>query len=192
MTQILALDIAGNPFRWLDYDRAIRYVASGKVAWSLGDAPMVFTGGVQRITGLRSRLDLPPVIALAKSEVMVRHVRPTPLGDDNDPLFRRDRHMCAYCGGVFGKRELSRDHIHPKGRGGLDVWMNAVTACRICNQRKGCRTPEQAGLSLLYVPYEPCVFEGFLLSGRNVLADQMEYLAARLPKHSRMIAACPV
>lgn len=190
MNQILALDIAGNPFRWLDIDRAIRYVATGKVAWSLGEAPMVFRGGVQRVTGARSRLAVPPVIALAKSEVMVRHVRPIPLGDDNDPLFRRDRHMCAYCGGVFGRRELTRDHIHPKARGGLDVWMNVVTACRSCNNlRKGCRTPEEAGMPLLYVPYEPCVFEGFLLVGRNVLADQMEYLFARLPLHSRLLAA---
>lgn len=189
MTQILALDIAGNPFRWLDIDRAARYVATDRVAWSLGAVSTIFRGGVQRVSGVRSQLVVPPVIALAKSEVMVRHVRPIPLGDDNDPLFRRDRHMCAYCGGVFGKRELSRDHIYPKGRGGLDVWMNAVTSCRVCNMRKGCRTPEEIGMPLIYVPYEPCVFEGFLLSGRNVLVDQMEYLAARLPKHSRMIAA---
>jgi len=36
---------------------------------------------------------------------------------------------------------------------------------------------------------QACVFEGFLLVGRNVLADQMEYLAGRLPKHSRILAA---
>lgn len=35
--QVLALDIAGTPFRWLDIERASYYVASGKVAWSLGD-----------------------------------------------------------------------------------------------------------------------------------------------------------
>lgn len=190
MTQILALDIAGNPFRWLDIDRAIRYVATGKVAWSLGEDPMLFLGGTQRTTGLRSTLAVPPVIALAKSEVMVRHARPILLGDDNEPLFRRDRHMCAYCGGVFGKRELTRDHIMPKARGGKDVWTNVVTACRSCNNLlKRCRTPDEARMPLLYVPYEPCVFEGFLLVGRNVLADQMEYLAARLPEHSRLVAA---
>lgn len=190
MTQILALDIAGNPFRWLDIDRAARYVATDRVAWSLGEAATIFRGGVQRISGIRSQLEVPPVIALAKSEAMVRHARPIPLGDDNDPLFRRDRHMCGYCGDVFGRRELTRDHIMPKARGGKDTWTNVVTACRSCNSLyKRCRTPDEANMPLLYVPYEPCVFEGFLLSGRNVLVDQMEYLAARLPKHSRMLAA---
>lgn len=187
MTQILALDIAGNPFRWLDIDRAIYYVATGKVAWSLGADPMRFFGGIQRATGARSELAVPPVIALAKSEAMVCHARPIPLGDDNDPLFRRDRHMCAYCGGVFGRRELTRDHIYPKGKGGPDVWSNVVAACRACNMKKGCRTPDQARMPLLFVPYEPCRDESFLLSGRNILADQMEYLAARLPRHSRML-----
>lgn len=190
MTQILALDIAGNPFRWLDIDRAARYVATDRVAWSLGEVSTIFRGGIQRITGLRSQLAVPPVIALAKSEAMVRHSRPIPLGDDNDPLFRRDRHMCAYCGDVFGKRELTRDHIMPKARGGRDVWMNVVTACRVCNNlQKGCRTPEEAGMALMYIPYEPCLAEGFLLVGRNVLVDQMAYLAARLPRHSRMLAS---
>ena len=40
---------------------------------------------------------------------------------------------------------------------------------------------------LLYVPYVPCRAEHYLLSGRNVLADQHDYLSARLPKHSRLL-----
>jgi hypothetical protein len=35
-------------------------------------------------------------------------------------------------------------------------------------------------------PYLPCRNEAFLLANRKVLADQYEYLAARLPKHSRL------
>lgn len=41
--------------------------------------------------------------------------------------------------------------------------------------------------SLLHVPYAPCRLEHFLLSGRNVLADQHEYLSASLPRHSRLL-----
>ena len=36
----------------------------------------------------------------------------------------------------------------------------------------------------IWAPYVPCRNEAFLLSNRRVLADQHEYLAARLPKHS--------
>ena len=186
MTQILALDIAGNPFRWLGVERAICYTATGKVAWSIGEDEMVFLGGTQR-SGERSRVAVRPIIALAKSEAMVRHMGPMALGHDNTLLFRRDREICAYCGERFERRHLTLDHILPRARGGKDVWSNVVTACWHCNTKKACKTPDEANMSLLYVPYEPCRFEHFILSERRILADQMEYLAARLPKHSRAL-----
>ncbi len=186
MTQILALDISGNPFRWLDIERAIYYVTGGKVAWEVGETEMVFHGGFRR-SGERSVVAVRPVIALARSEAMVRHLQPLPLGHDNTLLFRRDREICAYCGTHFDRRNLTRDHILPKARGGRDTWTNVVTACRCCNLRKACRTPDEARMPLLYIPYSPCRFEHFILSGRRILADQMEYLAARLPRYSRVV-----
>lgn len=188
MTHILALDIAGHPFRWLDIERAIHYIATGKVAWALGEEAMTVHGGFRR-DGARSQLIVPPVIALAKSEAMVRHMGALPLSHDNTLLFRRDLNLCAYCGEEFGRGMLTRDHILPRARLGRDVWTNVVTACRACNMHKGCRTPEEAGMPLLYVPYEPCRFEHFILSGRRILADQMAYLSAKLPRHSRLALA---
>lgn len=187
VTHILALDIAGNPFRWLEVEQAICYAAAGRVAWALGDEALVFRGGSNR-AGERSIVAVQPVIALARSEAMVRHARAQPLGRDNGPLFRRDQNTCAYCGETFSRAVLTRDHIMPRARGGKDSFMNVVTACRACNERKACRTPEEAGMPLLYVPYQPCLFEHFILTGRRVLADQMAYLTSRLPRHSRLVA----
>lgn len=185
--RILALSIAGVPHRWMDIDRAAYYVASGKVAWHLGDTAALLHGGIQRISGRRSELILPPVIALANSEAMVRHAPSIPLGrEDNTLLGRRDRMICAYCGDPITHDDLTRDHVLPRARGGKDVWTNVVVAHRSCNMRKACRTPEEARMPLLYVPYEPCRFEHFILSGRHILADQMMYLAHRLPAHSRV------
>ena len=81
-------------------------------------------------------------------------------------------------------RDLSRDHVKPVARGGRDSWTNTVTACRRCNTRKGSRSPEQAGMPLLYVPYVPDRHEHFILRNRRILADQMEYLLAGVPKSS--------
>ena len=188
--RVLALSIAGIPHRWMAVDRAAYYVAAGKVAWSLGDAAITLSGGIQRRTGEVSRLAIPAVIALAKSESMVKHARPIPLGrDDNALLARRDKRICAYCGDVIASGDFTRDHIIPRARNGQDIWTNVVSAHRSCNERKGCRTPEQAGMPLLYVPYTPCRFEHFLLSGRNVLADQMDYLRLRLPEQSRLLSS---
>lgn len=186
--KVLSLNIAGVPHRWLDINRAAYYVAGNKVAWALGDPTVVLHGGLQRVSGLRSELALPPVIALARSEAMVHHAHAIPLGrDDNTLLGKRDRMICAYCGEMIMSGELTRDHVYPRARGGKDIWTNVVAAHRYCNMQKGCRTPEQANMSLKYVPYEPCRFEYFILSGRHIVSDQMKYLAHRLPAHSRAL-----
>jgi hypothetical protein len=71
---------------------------------------------------------------------------------------------------------------------GVDTWMNVVTACRACNHRKSSRNPEQAGMPLLYTPYVPSLWEDFILRNRRILADQMEFLMAHIPKTSRLHA----
>ena len=70
--------------------------------------------------------------------------------------------------------------------GGGDTWMNLVTACRGCNQRKGGRTPERAGMHLLYAPYIPNRAEYLILSNRHILADQMDFLARHVPAQGRV------
>ena len=104
----------------------------------------------------------------------------------NKTLFARDRHTCAFCGNHFFEKNLSRDHIHPVSRGGRDVWTNVVTACIPCNLRKGDKYLSQAGMELLYVPYEPNHYENLILLNRNILQDQMDYLLNGVPKHSRV------
>lgn len=67
-------------------------------------------------------------------------------------VLRRDQNTCQYCG---SRGQLTIDHVHPKSRGGKDVWENLVAACVPCNNKKGSRTPEQAGLSLSRRPFRP-------------------------------------
>lgn len=104
----------------------------------------------------------------------------------NALLFRRDRWICAYCGETFPAKDLTRDHIKPTSKGGPNTWTNCVTACLDCNQKKGARRVEDFR-PLLYVPYAPCRNEQFILASRRILVDQMDYLAARLPRHSRVL-----
>jgi HNH endonuclease len=85
-------------------------------------------------------------------------------------------------------KELSRDHIRPFSQGGRDVWTNVVAACRRCNNLKASRTPEQAKMQLIAVPFTPTYAEYIFLKGRRVLADQMEYLRAHFPRHSPLHA----
>ena len=41
-------------------------------------------------------------------------------------------------------------------------------------------------MHLLYVPYVPNIFEKMILRNKKILADQMEFLIGRIPKHSRI------
>ncbi|WP_329105029.1 HNH endonuclease [Micromonospora sp. NBC_01699] len=63
----------------------------------------------------------------------------------------RDAQRCAYCEG----RATTIDHVLPRSRGGRNTWKNTVAACYGCNQRKGDRTPAEAGMPLRYEPTAP-------------------------------------
>ena len=82
-----------------------------------------------------------------------------------------------YCGRQFPRAELTRDHVLPTSRGGRDRWENVVAACRRCNWQKDNRTPEEAEMPLLAVPFRPNVYEWHFLARERVLADQMDYLS---------------
>jgi 5-methylcytosine-specific restriction endonuclease McrA len=70
-------------------------------------------------------------------------------------LMFRDAHQCQYCGKRPTLRELNIDHVVPRSRGGNDSWENLVTACRVCNLRKGWKTPEEANMRLARNPFRP-------------------------------------
>lgn len=182
---ILALDVAGNPFKWITYEDAAYYYTKDLVAWDLGGEGCLLRGGTNRITCRQSILEISSIVAI--KGMMVSNIKGyniPPL--TNKALFRRDQNLCAYCGTVFSPSILSRDHIKPRSKGGPDVWTNVVTACESCNRHKNDRTPEEAGMELLYMPYAPNRSEFLLLMNRNVLADQMEFLLAKVPKESRL------
>jgi len=68
-------------------------------------------------------------------------------------VFNRDHHTCQYCGRQT--KELTLDHVIPRGRSGEHTWENIVSACIPCNRRKGGRTPGEAGMKLLRQPHVP-------------------------------------
>ena len=70
-------------------------------------------------------------------------------------VFTRDGFRCQYCGERRRMTELNYDHVVPRVQGGRTVWENIVTSCYACNDRKGNRTPEQAGMKLLKKPVKP-------------------------------------
>ena len=181
---VLQLDVSGRPQAWIHAREAAVLYASDGVAWTLGDPFRVLRGGIQRATGRQSRIALHPIIAV-RGAMPSRAWRTQP-AITNPKLFARDRHTCAYCGLTLRPELLTREHIVPTSRGGADTWMNCITACRPCNGRKGNRLTQELGMELLYLPYVPSLHEDMILRGRRILADQMAFLLASVPRHSRL------
>lgn len=184
---VLRTDVAGRPLGWIDYRDAVRLYHSGQVAYPRGRPMFRIRGGICAFTGRRSEVEVNTIVAThgvsAGLNKRLDNYTP-PL--NNHTLFRRDGQLCMYCGGRFLKRDLTRDHVRPISQGGADSWANVVAACKRCNNFKGGRVPEDAGMQLLAVPFVPTYAEYIYLKGRRVLADQMEFLKAHFPRGSRL------
>lgn len=67
-------------------------------------------------------------------------------------ILMRDRYTCQYCHKSPPVVELTLDHVIPRSRAGETTWENLVACCHSCNNRKGNRTPEEAGMRLARAP----------------------------------------
>ncbi len=183
-SRILSLDSTGRILDWMSWQDAVCLYVRGAVSWTLGEPCLIVHGGMSRELGIQTTLALHPIVA-SRSRAKNTLIDPAP-SLTNQALFARDQALCLYCGCSFNKSELTRDHVLPVSKGGPDEWENVVTACWSCNVRKGSRTPSQANMPLLAVPYRPSWVEHLILSNRNILADQMQFLHSHLPKRQRL------
>lgn len=182
MERVLKLDKTGRPDSWITPGRAVYYYFNDKVKWSHGDLIRVW-GGHNLETGEKSYFDVNSIIAVRN-----RVVKQGTPALDNRALFARDRQICGYCGNHFVQADLTRDHIHPLSKGGINHWSNVVTSCKSCNNRKGDHLLENINMELLYVPYVPDYAESLILRNRSIKADQMDYLMGFVKnKNSRLL-----
>lgn len=182
---VLMLDAYWQPHDWVTVEDAIVYEAKDLVQQHVGQDIFILHGGINAKTGLQTEIKTSTIIAIKGASK--QQVRKVPMLS-NRVMFRRDRHMCAYCGTVHTEGSLTRDHIVPVSKGGKDSWTNCVTACYPCNNRKGDRLLKDTGQELLYTPYVPCHHEAMLLRNRRILADQMDFLVNGIKnKDSRAI-----
>jgi len=181
---ILRLNIAGHPVEWLTWQEATTLYARQLITWTLGSPILKVRGGTSRLTGEQSSIELHSIVACAGE---LHTGQPKKPALSNRILFRRDQNLCMYCGKEFSDKELSCDHIVPTSRGGANTWVNVVAACRRCNHYKQDRTPEEAHMELLALPYEPNPAEYLaLVNSKRIRADQMEFLKSQFSKNCRL------
>ena len=145
----LALNSSFEPLTMVPLRRALRLVIDGKAEVVEADLEAL-------VRSERLAYPRPLVIRLTKFIHVPRRFRRQVT---NTFLFARDDYTCQYCGranSALRQREsLTRDHVVPLSRGGLNVWTNVVTACSGCNTRKADRLPEEIGMHPKHTPVEP-------------------------------------
>jgi 5-methylcytosine-specific restriction endonuclease McrA len=145
MDQALVLNSSFEPINVVPWQKAMQMIFQGKVEILEESERTVRT--ITTSYRLPSVLRLLRYIPLKKKRHIVRFSR--------DNILVRDRNTCQYCGRIRSSRELTLDHVIPSAQGGKKNWENIVAACLPCNQRKGGRTPSEAGMRLLAEPTNP-------------------------------------
>lgn len=145
MGHALILNATFEPLQIVPWQKALQLLFQGKVE--------VIEESNQIVRTVRFSFRVPAVlrlltyVPLQKRKSWVRFSRSN--------VFLRDGYKCQYCGNGFSKSQLTLDHVIPVVQGGKKNWSNIVTACLKCNQRKGGRTPAEAGMSLTRKPHVP-------------------------------------
>ena len=101
-----------------------------------------------RVFSPRHSMPLPSVIRLLEYRRIPHQTRA--LSRKN--ILMRDRYTCQYCQRTLPSAEMTLDHVVPRSRSGETTWENLVACCHPCNNRKGSRTPEEAGMKLARAP----------------------------------------
>lgn len=145
----LALNSSFEPLTMVPLKRALRLVIDGKAEIVEADRALL-------VHSEHFALPRPAVIRLRKFVHVPRRFRRQVT---NTFLFARDSYRCQYCGRwsweLRPRESLTRDHVVPISRGGLNVWTNVVTACSGCNTRKADHLVHEIGMHLLHAPVEP-------------------------------------
>src|SRR5487761_758070 len=118
--------------------------------------PVLVRGGVAQaeetqttqVHSTSKSVSVPSVIRL----LSYRHIPQQSRALSRKNILLRDRNTCQFCGQMLSSSDLTLDHVMPRSRGGRSSWENLVACCYQCNNRKGDRTPEEAGLKLARRP----------------------------------------
>ena len=144
---VLLLNSTYEPLSIVSWTRAFILYLKGKVEI------LETTDSYQIITASGKAYPWPSVVRLRYYVKIKRLHNFIPLTKEN--IYLRDNFTCAYCGRKYPKSMLTVDHVIPVSKGGEKSWTNLVTACIKCNNTKANRTPEEAGMKLLFKPYKP-------------------------------------
>ncbi len=144
MTRVLLLNADYEPLNICTINRAMKLILKGKAE------PLHIVEGKYIYSAGGFTYQVPSVIRLniQIKRKYLKEYKVSRLG-----VYSRDNFTCQYCGSKDS--DLTLDHIYPRHLGGPHSWDNLVACCKRCNNTKGWKTIEQAGMKLLSKPKCP-------------------------------------
>lgn len=152
---VLALDCRYMPMVEMTRRKAIKAITTGR-AHALDLQTWTKLGALDVATK--------PFFAVVFPKAQAMNEVKLGIGRGTRAILRRDGFVCQYVG--CNHKATTVDHVMPRCQGGKSTWTNLVGCCRACNERKGGRTPEQAGM----------VLKGTVRSPRAILLDKLHAL----------------
>ncbi len=140
----LVLSQSYQPMGRVSIRRAVNYLLKGKVE-------VVEAYEDRQVTSVTASFQLPSVVRFLYR--IIRKKKAVKFSRAN--VYERDNGKCQYCGKRVAQADFTYDHVLPRKQGGKTVWENVVVSCIPCNQRKGSKTPAQAGMKLRSRPVRP-------------------------------------
>ena len=137
---VLVLNATYEPINITSARRALTLVLKGA---AVVEECTPFTVRTARIN-----IPIPSVVRLQKYRRMPRQNRSV----SRKGIILRDGSTCQYCQSRLPAGALTLDHVIPRSRTGESSWENLVASCRPCNNKKGSRTPQEAGMMLARQP----------------------------------------
>ena len=137
---VLVLNASYEPINITSARRALTLVLKG--------AAVVEERSPYTVRTAQMNIPIPSVVRLQKYRRMPRRNRSV----SRKGIILRDSSTCQYCRATLPSHSLTLDHVIPRSRAGESTWENLVASCRPCNNRKGNRTPQEAGMPLARQP----------------------------------------
>jgi 5-methylcytosine-specific restriction endonuclease McrA len=154
MVGVLLLNASFEPIYVISLQRAVLLLLGGQALPVQGE-PLAATLRSPSIS-----IEVPQIIQLRRYVNVPRRGAAW----SRASVFQRDGYRCIYCGAqpgdkqrgkILTKSSFNLDHIIPRSRGGDNTWGNTAVSCQRCNDVKRSRTPQEAGLKLLWEPKTP-------------------------------------
>ncbi len=146
----------------IDWKRAINLIIMGKVE--------VLKTTTRVIKSVSRSILVPSVIKWVK---FIRKLYKGKVPWNKKNVLIRDKNQCQYCRTYFSTERLTIDHIIPSSRGGKNTFVNCVASCKICNNKKGDRTPNEAHMPLIRSPFQPTIMEFITIKMKSLGVDKI-------------------